>query len=110
MTEKLSKKTLLHLASEKTNAELQQVIQMLLSRDCDVNAKDSQKKTPLHIACMKGNKEVVRMLLEKNALPDEQMLRFRATPLHLAVFDGNTDIVRLLLAKNPDLNGTHIHA
>lgn len=72
-------------------------VQLLLDSgtDVDVNVKDADGATVLHIACAMGNKEMAKYLLDKgadvNAKDNEQ-----STPLHKACFHGINEIVTLL--------------
>ena len=74
------------------------------------------KITPrtLHDAIMKGQRELVALLIEKGI--DVRTARFEGfTPLHAAAMKGYSDIVALLLAKGVDVNarsatgGTPLH-
>ncbi|GBP56700.1 Ankyrin repeat and SAM domain-containing protein 1A [Eumeta japonica] len=70
-----------------------------LRRGAGVNVQDSNGYTPLHHACLRGHKEIARLLLAADASPclvDSK----GASPLHLAAWVGATDIVRMLLAHN----------
>lgn len=42
-----------------------QLVRMLLEKHADVNAKDSENRTPLHLAIDKGYTDIVLALLEK---------------------------------------------
>lgn len=43
-------------------------INEVLSKGCDINFKDYDNRTALHIACSENNIETIRLLLEKNIL------------------------------------------
>ena len=59
--------------------------------------------TPLIIACVFNQPEVVTILLEGGANINGKA-KDGGTPLHAAAFFGNKDIVRILLNHDPDLN------
>lgn len=60
---------------------------------------------PLHLAVVKGNKEIVQILLENGAQLDlEAKNKDEATPLHWAAFFGQTDMVSLLIQSAPPMN------
>lgn len=69
--------------------------------------------TPLHIAANKRIKQIIEILLEKGANPNETnnsnislFILFYETPLYNAVFRSNISITRMLLEKgvNPNDN------
>ncbi|KAL3083404.1 hypothetical protein niasHS_011206 [Heterodera schachtii] len=42
-------------------------VEIVKKHMAEMNKKDTQGNTPLHIACMLGNKDIVQLLLEKGA-------------------------------------------
>lgn len=94
-------KSALHLLAEKMElaVELNQwrFCEFLLSRQCQVNRRDSKGWTPLHYAAHNGLFEVCRILLDYGAECIASADNERRTPLHLAVSKGHTDIMMLLL-------------
>lgn len=58
-----------------------------------MTAVDKEGLTPLSWACLKGQKGVVELLVEKGAQIDHTDKNGR-TPLDLAAFYGDADIVR----------------
>ncbi|MDR3131733.1 MAG: ankyrin repeat domain-containing protein [Rickettsiales bacterium] len=105
--------TLLHIAIQcRKSAACVPLVQCLLDQGADPNVQDSPySSTPLHkAACTKEdeNKEVVKLLLAKNANPNIVDFRER-TPLYIAcMFYGiegfNVKIIKLLLTKRADVN------
>jgi len=86
--------TALHFAARRGN---DQITELLLGHaKVDVNAKDLSLMSPLHLACISGNADIVKMLLDKGAdlraKTNELM-----TPLHVSLFYGNTDVTALIL-------------
>jgi ankyrin repeat protein len=66
-----------------------------------VAARDSWKRTPLHIAATNGQYAVAKLLLDHKA-PTNAQDRNRKTPLHEAAASGHEDIVCLLLGERAD--------
>ena len=78
-------------------------VDLLLEEGADVNKKAKGKWTPLHIACCKKHKEIVKKLLAYTPKDDQETLDLNSTdkkkwtPLHLACYSGYIDIVQLLI-------------
>lgn len=81
---------------------------LLLKYKGDPNAVQSEGNTPLHLACLKGDAELVRMLLKHGADPNMRNLVCRRTPLHIAVEEDHKEIVRALM-KNGAYGGAKDH-
>lgn len=71
-----------------------EIIAAILKKGVDVNAGYSE--TPLHCACRKGDLEVAKMLIEKNADVDG-FGTFGKPPLLAAIESGNENLVKYLL-------------
>ena len=95
------------------------VIRSLVSKGVDVNIKDWEGCTPLHVvaATEKENIEIVKFLVSKGADVNAEMGRRDArpdigypsprpglTPLHLAAERGNIKTVKFLVANGADVN------
>jgi len=87
------RKTPLHHAVELDNVA---IVQHLIECGADVNAKDNEGNTPLHLAAQDGNIGIVKLLgnadINANNYNDQ-------TPLHQAARCGNIDVVMYLVSK-----------
>ena len=75
------------------------VLQAILATNLNVNGKDQEGRTPLHLASSLNNKHLVECLLHRRAsvnVVDDQ----ERTPLHCAVANKHFDIAHLLLNRN----------
>ena len=72
------------------------LVEVLLEVGVDVNVRNTEEETPLHITSGRGNLEVSRFLIKRGA--DVNCCDTRGwTPLHAATRNGHLDVVRLLL-------------
>jgi ankyrin repeat/SOCS box protein 13 len=81
------------------------VKQLLRRTQVDVNTRDADQLTPLHRACLKGNVECARLLLEAGA-DIVATDTWRKTPLKNACHVGHADCVALLLEAGADIMAT----
>lgn len=80
----------------------EKIAEFLIDKIDDINGT-SDYGTPLMAAVVKGNYNIVKMLLEKNA--DTNIADANGTTaLHYAVMFKNYDLIKLLLEANADLN------
>lgn len=90
----------LHLAAELGVIE---IVQLLVPVTENINARDKKKSTALSLALYKGNRDVVKYLLEQDA--DANIANYLGRlPLHYAVFNNDEEIVRLLLPVTTNIN------
>ena len=82
------------------------VVQELLDSGIDPNKDDSPDGAyPLHLASLKGNKEIVQILLDNGANIDLRATnKDKATPLAWAAFFGQKDVVSLLIGAGASIN------
>ena len=83
------------------------VLKLLRDKEAQVNAKNVNGSTALHLACLNQYSNVVKILLHFDASPDAQEETFAGlqAPLHVAVAKNNYAICKLLLESgaNPNL-------
>lgn len=84
------------------------VVQLLLEKGANVNAKEDREKTALHRAAWGGHEAVVQLLLEKGADVNAKD-RYGSTVLHMAARGGYKAVARLLLEKGADVNAKDGH-
>jgi hypothetical protein len=75
----------------------------LLKDRADVNARDAENATPLHVASLSGHKSVLGLLLTNDADASARD-NDGATPLHLTAIKGHTAAAALLLASRVNVN------
>jgi len=106
--------TPLMMACSRKDAE--QIVDLLLSKDADVNAKNNNGQTALHFCASKINLDIARILLAQNPPASARIKDRRGQlPLHRAAAVGSVPMMKALLdAKSPldatDLDGmTALH-
>ncbi|KAL7921747.1 hypothetical protein ACQKWADRAFT_113122, partial [Trichoderma austrokoningii] len=78
------------------------IVQLLLKKGADIEAKDGWGRTPLLWAAENGHEATVQLLLEKGA-DIEAKDRWDRTPLSRAAEKGHEATVQLLLEKGADI-------
>jgi ankyrin repeat protein len=85
-----------------------EIVTELVAHGADVNAKSSDSRTPLLIACGRyGAAPVVKLLLDHGANPSAHSpgLGGDMTPLAEAAYVGDESVLRMLLARGADVKG-----
>lgn len=72
-----------------------------------VNSRDNTGKTPLHMACSKGNTAIAKLLIKHNAIINQMDIN-KVTPLMLACSSGKIDLIKYLLSKHVNINGLNV--
>jgi len=78
-------------------------VRLLVSAGVDVNAKDKDGNTALHVAAGNGHAEIVELLIAKGADVNAQGY-FGRTPLHRASAADHKKIAELLIASGAEVN------
>ena len=78
-------------------------IRALVCAGADVNRRNKEGKTPLHLACEKGLQSVVVILLDSGANMSIQDYEFGYSSLHAAAksHSDNPEIIRILIGNLP---------
>ena len=80
-----------------------QELKKILKTDIDVNASDSDGRTPLNYACRLGLKSKVKILIEHGANVNSKDL-YLDTPLHWSCLFPNYEIIKILILNGADIN------
>lgn len=102
----------LHDAVIETNFSL---IKSLIEQNKDINEKDLNQNSSLHLACELGSKEIVEFLIQKGANINSEnsislilklfiIYKFKSTPLHIACCFGHHYLIELFNKKGANLN------
>ena len=85
------------------------VVEMLITKGADVNAKADGGWTPLHYATGGNDMEIVELLIDKGADINAKNARDQITPLHWAAWRGHKEVTELLIAKGADVNAKDVN-
>ena len=89
------KNTPLHFATKYGKSD---VVEYLIEKGVNINAKNNAKETPLHFAAKHGKTDVAKVLIDKNCLLDIKNNN-GLTAQELAKTEGHKEIVKLILEK-----------
>ena len=80
-----------------------QIVEYILSKGVDINAKDNRGFTPLHYSCQYNYENIAKLLIDKGA--GINIMENRGlTPIFLAARNGNLNLVKMLVDKGADPN------
>jgi ankyrin repeat protein len=79
-----------------------ETIKGLIAQGKDINARNIRGQTPLHLAAMKGNSDVLQLLLENGAQVDALASDSGCTSLHYAAGLGHVELCELLVRYGAD--------
>ena len=83
-----------HLAAD---LGLIDIISIGIAKKIDLNVKNDEGNTPLHLAALKGRHEIVKLLLSNSTDSLNVQNEMGSTPLHLASFTKNRMVIGILL-------------
>jgi ankyrin repeat protein len=78
--------------------------EILMEWGVDVNMKDDSKRTPLHVASLRGNITLIEKLLKVPSILAEEQDEFGMTPLYLAARYKNEESLTILLKNGSNVN------
>ena len=85
---------------EKDGSEF---VKFLVSKGADVNVKNNDGDTPLHLAVKENNAEAIKFLLSQKA--DGNVKNNDGDiPLHLAMKESNIEVVKILVSNGANVN------
>ncbi|WP_241653864.1 ankyrin repeat domain-containing protein [Wolbachia endosymbiont of Nilaparvata lugens] len=79
------------------------VVEKLIEKGADINARNNNDDTPLHEAARNNNSEVAEFFMSKHADVNTKN-KDDWTPLHFAAACGNLNVVELILDKRDDVD------
>lgn len=80
------------------------LVEEIIESGVDVNARNNDDWTALHVAARWGRKSICEKLLTLGAAVDATERNYDRTPLHATTEAGYTEIVELLLNYGADAN------
>ncbi|XP_053326316.1 CARD- and ANK-domain containing inflammasome adapter protein-like [Spea bombifrons] len=101
----LSPDTMISALFKAVKMNLSGIINALVDKGAEVNARNDIEYTPLLLAAELGKPEAAQALVEKGAHLDVRTPN-QNTALHLAVQGGNVSIAKLLIRKGMNINIT----
>lgn len=95
--------TILHIACKTMNREVANVLikkAISDSSSININAQDKYGKTPLYYACLNSDLEIVKTLLQVNAIKINIADNDGISPIRAACFNPDPNLIDLLLSRN----------
>ena len=100
-------RTILHMVCSKEEyAPLAE--RLITNYDLDPMAVDDNGNTPLHLATLKGNEEMVNILIAKYKCPVDRKNKNNESPLDLALANGHQNIIGLMKKNEVDKKSSHL--
>ena len=97
-------RTALHLLCRGSFESVSRILPLLLEKGADVNARDKNGGTPLHVLAEQGSAMILERLLEKRPDVNAVLMKGGETPLFIACTYNHKHIVEPLLAAGANPN------
>ena len=96
------------LLTSALKLKVSEIVQLLCTSDIDVNYKDHNGETALHLAVRSGRADYVKMIMEISEKQEQANVNviesvYGWTPLMMACIGGNVPVTELLLRAGADL-------
>lgn len=101
MTYGEEKWTLLHAACSYGFID---VVKVLIEKKVDTNALTKRGSTPLFLACLNNNLDIIKYFIEELEFDINKKNAAEMTVLHEACRDGNIDLIKYLVAHGANVN------
>jgi ankyrin repeat protein len=88
------------------NSNSTEIVKLLIDRGIDVEGRDCDGRTPLHLCCREGHHDGLVILLEKGANINAKD-SMNQTPLYEAILRHNYDCVKMILDHGADINAVN---
>ena len=79
-------------------------VKTLIEKGANMNARDYQGRTPLHLAAAKGDTDIAELLVKGGADVNAKSDTLGTTALIVAIQNGHRDTAKLLVANGADVN------
>lgn len=96
--------TAIHLCCEYDQRDCLSVVLLRSSASSCLEIRNYEGLTPLHLAVLRGHKDLARMLLDAGADINAMDIKSGQSPLMHAVESNNADMVRFLIESGCDVN------
>ncbi|WP_253303281.1 ankyrin repeat domain-containing protein [Wolbachia endosymbiont of Phyllotreta cruciferae] len=84
--------------------KLTPLVELILGKGANIEAKDRDSCTPLHYAALGGQLENARFLVDKGANINAICHTDRRKPIHTAAMEGHKNVIEFFISKGINVN------